>query len=500
MKTFKNIIGKTVISVLITALVLTGVKFTTINAEAASYTNRLPILCYTLNGRVTTYTSYTCKSVSGYIDTTDLVEITAFYTDYASVKVKYPTARGIKTAFAKASSFFYNESFSTNTGSTGRKLTAYKRSTGNSTIGTVYSSDVCIVTGISNGRTQILYPVSGGNSYKLGWVTGTYNFSSKTQTVIPDGTYKLVSALDNNYVADISGGSSESQANCQLYQSNGTSAQKFSIKCNSDGYYTITNTGSGKVLDCENGGNSDGTNVWQYDSNSTSAQRWKIIDAGNGYYTFICKCNGLALDVSGGNVYNGNNIQVYSSNGTNSQKWKLEAVSSSSVTNNTKPTVQRIVAYELSQVGTGDNKGDNNVKDNTWYWKKEISGSGYAWCMAFQAYCCYQVTGSNSAIPFTASCTNAVDYFKKRGLFHYSRYYGGTYTPKAGDLVFYTKGSRYSSCHVGMVTGSPVNGYLQTVEGNVKCKDGNYKVVKFTKNSERTINNSYVLGYASPEY
>ena len=88
MKTFKNIIGKTVISVLITALVLTGVKFTTINAEAASYTNRLPILCYTLNGRVTTYTSYTCKSVSGYIDTTDLVEITAFYTDYASVKVK----------------------------------------------------------------------------------------------------------------------------------------------------------------------------------------------------------------------------------------------------------------------------------------------------------------------------------------------------------------------------------------------------------------------------
>ena len=85
-----------------------------------------------------------------------------------------------------------------------------KRSTGNSTIGTVYSSDVCIVTGISNGRTQILYPVSGGNSYKLGWVTGTYNFSSKTQTVIPDGTYKLVSALDNNYVADISGGSSAS--------------------------------------------------------------------------------------------------------------------------------------------------------------------------------------------------------------------------------------------------------------------------------------------------
>ncbi len=51
-----------------------------------------------------------------------------------------------------------------------------------------------------------------------------------------------------------------------------------------------------------------------------------------------------------------------------------------------------------------------------------------------------------------------------------------------------------------MVTGSPVNGYLQTVEGNIECKDGDYRVVEFTKNSKRTVNNSYVLGYASPKY
>lgn len=162
--------------------------------------------------------------------------------------------------------------------------------------------------------------------------------------------------------------------------------------------------------------------------------------------------------------------------------------------------IQKLVDYELSQLGTGDYRGNNNVKYNTWYYGREVSGSGYAWCMAFQAYCCYQITGSNNAIPKNVSCTSAVNTFKSRGQFHYSRYYGGNYTPKAGDVVYYTNGSRNSSCHVGMITSAPVNGYLQTVEGNIVCSDRNYKVVRFTKNAKRAINSSYVLGYATPNY
>jgi len=160
----------------------------------------------------------------------------------------------------------------------------------------------------------------------------------------------------------------------------------------------------------------------------------------------------------------------------------------------------KMVSYELSQLGIGDVKGNNNVKYNTWYWGRAINGSGYAWCMAFQAYCCNQVTGSNAAIPKTASCTSAVNIFKSRGQFRYAGYYGGSYTPKAGDLVFYTTNGGKTSCHVGLITGSPVNGYLQTVEGNVQCSDGNWKVVKFTNHSKRRIFDSYVWGYAMPNY
>lgn len=188
---------------------------------------------------------------------------------------------------------------------------------------------------------------------------------------------------------------------------------------------------------------------------------------------------------------------MYSSNNSAAQKWKLVQVTVSNASNNSS-MAQRIVDYELSQLGIGDVKGNNNVKYNTWYYGKAVSGNGYAWCMAFQSYCADQMGVLGTAIPKTVSCYEAVKWYKERGRFKAAGYYGGTYTPKAGDLVFYYSDNHYS--HVGMITAPPVNGYLQTVEGNVPCPDGNYKVVRFTKDGKRTVNNSYVYGYGMPDY
>lgn len=170
---------KSIVSfMLVCVLVLIGTQTETKKIRAASSTNKLPISCYILNGRLTTYTTSACSKKSGYIDSTDLCKIIAFYTKYGSVKVQYPTSSGTKTAYAKASGFFYNTNFSTTIGRTGTNLTAYRRSTGTSTIGTVYAADDCIITGTANGRTQLIYPTSGG--YKLGWVSGTYNFDTSS--------------------------------------------------------------------------------------------------------------------------------------------------------------------------------------------------------------------------------------------------------------------------------------------------------------------------------
>ena len=44
-----------------------------------------------------------------------------------------------------------------------------------------------------------------------------------------DGSITFVSALDSNFVLDISSGIVQNNKNIQLYQSNGTVAQKFKL-------------------------------------------------------------------------------------------------------------------------------------------------------------------------------------------------------------------------------------------------------------------------------
>lgn len=156
---------------------ISGGKSTVVVAEAASTTNRVPMWAYMKNGggRLTTYTSYALNRSTGYIEPGDYCKILAFYSNGA-VKVTYPTSRGSRTAYAAMSGFMASTNFSGNTRALGTRLTAYRRSTGGATIGTVFAADQVLVIGIANGRTQIVYPCQGG--YKLGWVSGTYSSSA----------------------------------------------------------------------------------------------------------------------------------------------------------------------------------------------------------------------------------------------------------------------------------------------------------------------------------
>jgi hypothetical protein len=158
-----------------------------------------------------------------------------------------------------------------------------------------------------------------------------------------------------------------------------------------------------------------------------------------------------------------------------------------------------LIAYETSQIGTGDVGGNNNVECNRWfYYDRTINGSGYPWCQTFQSWCAYKVGISETVIPKTAYCPTAVNWFKNKQEFHLSNYYGGNYTPKAGDLVYY---GANGGDHVGLIIASPVGGYLQVIEGNVRDDaTGNYTVQKFTANRKRRVDSSYVYGYASPQY
>lgn len=137
--------------------------------------------------------------------------------------------------------------------------------------------------------------------------------------------YYIASALDNNMVVDVSGGSSQDGTNIQLYRKNGTDAQLFQIvRSEVDGYYYIVNKGSGKVLDVAGGETASQTNVQLYTKNGTQAQHWKLYMAYNSSenVSFMARC-GKFLDVSGGNTENGTNIWIYDGNNTKAQAFKL---------------------------------------------------------------------------------------------------------------------------------------------------------------------------------
>lgn len=160
-------------------------------AKAASTTKRVPMWTYMKSGsgKLTTYTNNNLKKSTGYIVPGDYCKISAFYSN-GSVKVTYPTSRGSRTAYAAMSGFMASTVFSTKARTLGKKLTAYRRSTGGATIGTVYAKDAVLVVGQANGRTQVQYPCSGG--YKLGWVSGNYSATVKPGSYKPQGCVDFV--------------------------------------------------------------------------------------------------------------------------------------------------------------------------------------------------------------------------------------------------------------------------------------------------------------------
>ena len=157
------------------------------------------------------------------------------------------------------------------------------------------------------------------------WKEHKDNVEDNFYKTIENGIYTIESALNHNMVLDISSSSRDNGANLQLWDSNGTNAQKFHVFHVGGGLYEIAPMCSGKRVDVDHSGKSNGTNIWQWEANGTDAQKWYINPVGNGYYNIVSKCNGLCLDVHGSQTEKGTNIWCYGKNGTNAQKFKFRA-------------------------------------------------------------------------------------------------------------------------------------------------------------------------------
>lgn len=147
--------------------------------------------------------------------------------------------------------------------------------------------------------------------------------ATKKVTVYPlTGSWTLQSATNRSYVLDVAGASHANGANVQVYHANGTTAQRFKFKLQSDGTFRVTCAASGKVLDVAGGSKEKGANVQQWSWGGVPAQRWRLsVDASN-RVTLTSKVSGMALAVSGKAV-DGRNVWQRPSSSSKTQKWVL---------------------------------------------------------------------------------------------------------------------------------------------------------------------------------
>ncbi|KPC83919.1 MULTISPECIES: glycoside hydrolase family 16 protein [Streptomyces] len=112
---------------------------------------------------------------------------------------------------------------------------------------------------------------------------------------------------------DVAGGAVANGTAVQLYDCNGTAAQRWTV--GGDG----TIRALGKCLDVASGGTADGTAVQLWDCNGSAAQQWATPAARDIVNPQADKC----LDVSGGSSANSTRLQIWTCTGAANQKWTV---------------------------------------------------------------------------------------------------------------------------------------------------------------------------------
>ena len=149
---------------------------------------------------------------------------------------------------------------------------------------------------------------------------------SSVQNTLSDGEYFIRSSKDRNKVLSVVNGSLRNTAKIELITNRRALQSRFKVVYLGDGYYKIESIKSGKVFDVPCASKDIGTKLNQYDFNGTDAQKWILKKNTNGSYSIVSKCSGLYLDLPCASVDDGTQIQLYTGNGTIAQDFIFEPI------------------------------------------------------------------------------------------------------------------------------------------------------------------------------
>ncbi len=153
--------------------------------------------------------------------------------------------------------------------------------------------------------------------------------------------------------------------------------------------------------------------------------------------------------------------------------------------------IEKMIEAAEGEIGVCEPHGDDKYIKH--YNKK--TGAGFSdevpWCAIFVSWCKDEVGIGNDVIPNFASCDAGKNFFEKKGLYEKSFAYGGNYTPKRGDIIFFSSGyTQKDATHVGIVTSVSASA-VSTIEGNTSDK---------VARRSYSMKSKYIIGYARPKY
>ncbi len=153
--------------------------------------------------------------------------------------------------------------------------------------------------------------------------------------------------------------------------------------------------------------------------------------------------------------------------------------------------VEQVLSIARKELGVTESPaGSNQVKYNTWYYGRAVSGSAYPWCMVFVQWCFAQA-GAPELLPArTASCGALMRAAEK----------AGTWVTKGfqpGDVVIYDfSGKKSITEHTGIVERVTASG-VTAIEGNTSQAGSQSNGGQVCRKARF---NSLIIGAVRPNY
>lgn len=176
----------------------------------------------------------------------------------------------------------------------------------------------------ANGSNVQLWNSNGSRAQKFTFVATSPKVSADGQADIADGYYTFTTATDLKHKLDVQGWSKSNGAPLQLWDSTDGENQTFRIQKQDCGFYSITSAWSGKPLNVDSGCVMPGSKIQQWAfSEDNGNQKWAIYANEGGSYTLRNVASGLYLTLDGNRAGNGTAVVGSLANGLENQRWLI---------------------------------------------------------------------------------------------------------------------------------------------------------------------------------